>query len=73
MKLLDPTFGGNVIPIRSKTDALTWGRDWQRYAEKMEMLYQLAGIQRDMSSELLKDALAECERLRSLIGEQTTV
>ena len=62
----DPTFGGNVIPIATRWDALRWGDAWKRQAERMEMLYELAGIQRDMSQALLKDALAELERLRRL-------
>ena len=58
---------GEVVELRTFRPALTWGDEWRAHAEKMEMLYELAGIQRDMAEALLRDALAECERLRGLI------
>ena len=56
-----------VIPIRSRADALKLSDEWERYALRMEMLYELASIQRDMSQALLADALAELERVRGEI------
>ena len=56
-----------VIPIRSVAGAIRWGDQWERYARRMEMLYELASIQRDMSQALLADALAELERVRGEI------
>lgn len=53
-----------VIPIRSRADALSWGEKWQRYAERMEMLAELAQVRADMSEALLKDAMAELARIK---------
>ena len=57
----------DLIELRSQEDAIRWGDKWMRYAEKMEMLYELAGIQRDAIGGLLADALRECERLREIL------
>lgn len=59
---------GDLVRIVDRHDALRWGERWQRQVEKMESLYELAAIQRDMSEALLKDALAEVERLRKLLA-----
>ncbi len=66
-KPMDSTFGGNVIPIRSRFDAVRWGDQWQAHAEKMEMLRDLAQVRADMSEALLADALAELERVKGLL------
>ena len=51
---VDPTFGGNVIPIRSVSDGIRYGDEWARYAERMEMLRDLAAIRADMAEALAK-------------------
>ena len=56
-----------VIPIRSRADAVKWGDQWQSHAEKMDALYQLASVRAAMSEALLADALAELERVRGEI------
>lgn len=43
------------------------GDKWEAHAERMEMLYDLACIQRDLSEALLRVAEKEIERLRGLI------
>ena len=65
---------GNVIPIRSRYDALKWGDEQQAWALRLEaQLWRvraallLAEAQRDASNLLLRVAEAECERLRTLI------
>lgn len=57
-----------VIAIRSRSDALNYGDAWRRYAQRMEMLYELAAIRADMSEALLRDAQAELKRARGESG-----
>ena len=66
-KEIDRTFGGNVIPIRTRFDAVRYGDAWANYADRMQMLYEIACIQRDMSEALLQDAYREIERLKGLL------
>lgn len=56
-----------TVEIRTLAQAVRLLDAWRLQAQKMEMLYEIAGIQRDMSEALLKDALTECARLRGLI------
>ncbi len=60
----------DVIPLQTVHN-MEQGRrlldQWIAHANKMEYLYELAAIQRDMSQLLLADALAELERLRELV------
>lgn len=61
----------NVIPLQrlaTLRQAVRWGDKWAAHAEKMEMLYDLACIQRDLSEALRADCERELERLRGLIA-----
>ena len=61
--------GAEVIALRTRYDAVRWGDAWARHAERMDALYDLACIRADMSEALLKDALAELERVRGDTGD----
>ena len=54
----------DVIAIHTRHDALKHAEAWEAHAERMEMLYQLACIQRDAAERLLKIAEAELERMK---------
>lgn len=66
-KEIDRTFGGNVIPIRTRYEAVRWGVEWERYAERMDALYALACIRADMAEALVESYAAEVERLRGIL------
>ena len=56
------------IRIATIQQAIAWGDAWQRHAERMEMLYDCACIQRDIYEALLKIAETELERLRKILA-----
>lgn len=64
----------NVIPIRSRSDAVEYGDAWRAYAARLQAqiaavnaAHLLASAQRDASDLLLREAEKEIERLRGLI------
>ena len=54
--------------IRTLPEAVRLCDEWQRQAERMEMLYDVACIQRDCSEALVRAYERELERLRGLIA-----
>ena len=54
--------------IRTLPEAMRLCDEWQRQAERMEMLYDVACIQRDCSEALVCAYERELERLRGLIA-----
>ena len=55
--------------MRTLPEAVTLLDEWRMHAERMEMLYDLACIQRDWAEALLRLAEAEIERLRAACGD----
>ena len=54
--------------IHTLPEAVRLCDEWQRQAERMEMLYDVACIQRDCSEALVRAYEAEISRLRGLIA-----
>jgi len=54
--------------IRTLPEAVRLCDEWQRQAERMEMLYDVACIQRDCSEALVRAYEAEISRLRALLA-----
>ena len=57
----------NVIPIHTRSEALSYGDQWREYAEHMEDLYALAKLRYTASEALLEAYRNEVERLRGLL------
>ncbi len=57
-----------LVAIRTREDALSYAKQWEREAERMTMLYDCACILRQNAEALLTACQAECERLRRLLG-----
>ena len=54
--------------IRTLPEAMRLSDEWRGQAERMEMLYDIACIQRDCSEALVRAYERELERLRGLIA-----